>query len=46
MQVTYSYKDDSYDLYDYLALNHVTGLLILKDGKPAALMKISAFVTF
>ncbi|AQS41368.1 MAG: Beta-lactamase [Candidatus Tokpelaia hoelldobleri] len=34
-QVTYQHNGEAYDLYDYLALNRVSGMLILKDGKIA-----------
>ena len=31
--LTLDYKDKTYDIYDYLALNNVAGLLVLKDGE-------------
>lgn len=34
-QVTFSADGKTYDLFDYLALNRVSGMLILKDGKIA-----------
>lgn len=33
--VTFQIENKRYDLYDYLALNRVAGLLVLKDGKVA-----------
>lgn len=31
--LTFEVDDESYDIFDYLALNNVTGLVVLKDGK-------------
>uniref|UniRef100_UPI0023F1F1EC hypothetical protein n=1 Tax=Paracoccus hibiscisoli TaxID=2023261 RepID=UPI0023F1F1EC len=30
--VTYQVDDATYDLYDFLSLNNVTGMIVLKDG--------------
>jgi CubicO group peptidase (beta-lactamase class C family) len=31
--LTFEVEGEQYDIYDYLALNNVTGLIVLKDGK-------------
>lgn len=34
-KVEFTYKEAKYDLYDFVALNNVTAMLVLKDGKIA-----------